>query len=121
MVISMLLSINGPLHWAVSGFFIALILITLIYLGKTLGASSVFRTICAAGGAGKKVSFFNFNWRGQYWNVLFIIGVLLGGFISERYLTNNKPVAITDNTIQQLEQNGFSFNMNKRVLLPEEI
>ena len=112
---------EGPFHWALSGFLISFTLIALIYLGKTLGASSIFRTICSMGGAGKRIAFFNYNWKGQYWNILFIIGVFVGGYLSEHYLTDNVPVAINQQTIQKLEESGFQFDSEERHLLPTEL
>lgn len=47
--------------WYIGGPIIAFIMIALIYLGKSFGFSSNFRTLCSAMGAGKTCSFFELN------------------------------------------------------------
>jgi len=44
--------------WYISGFIIGLIMLILIYFGKSFGMSSNLRTLCSIAGAGKKVAFF---------------------------------------------------------------
>ena len=51
--------------WYIGGPIIAFVMIALIYVGKSFGFSSNFRTLCAALGAGKTCSFFDFNWKSQ--------------------------------------------------------
>ena len=50
-------------HWSISGFLIGLVMLTLIYFGKTFGMSTNLRTVCSAFGAGKRVSFFDWDWK----------------------------------------------------------
>lgn len=45
--------------WYVGGSIIAFVMIALIYLGKSFGFSTNFRTFFAALGAGKTCSFFD--------------------------------------------------------------
>ncbi len=94
--------IQQPWHWAFSGFMIALIMFFLLYFGKTFGISDTLRTICAMGGAGKKISFFDYNWREQVWNLVFALGAVLGGFIASSYLMSPEPLAISSDTINHL-------------------
>jgi len=49
--------------WYTSGAFIALTMVLLLFLGKSYGFTSNFRVLCAACGAGKRVHFFDYNWR----------------------------------------------------------
>ncbi len=51
--------IFGTWPWYIGGPIIAFIMIALIYLGKSFGFSSNFRTLCSALGAGKRVLFLN--------------------------------------------------------------
>ena len=51
-------AILNPWPWYVSGPLIAIVMALLLYFGKTFGMSSNLRTLCAIGGAGKKVEFF---------------------------------------------------------------
>ena len=100
--------IQQPWPWYVSGTLIAGIMFLLIYFGKSFGFSSNLRTICAAAGGGKQVKFFNFNWKTQTWNLMFLIGAIIGGFISVQFLSNGMPVLISENTISDLAEMGFS-------------
>ena len=104
----MLELIQQPWPWYVSGLFIAGIMFVLLYFGKSFGFSSNLRTICAASGGGKFVKFFDFNWRSQMWNILFLIGAIIGGFISAQFLSTGEPVQISASTIADLAEMGFA-------------
>nr|WP_317632685.1 YeeE/YedE thiosulfate transporter family protein [uncultured Flavobacterium sp.] len=93
--------------WYVGGPLIAIIMLLLIYLGKSFGFSSNFRTLCSACGAGKKVSFFNFDWKSQSWNLLFLFGAIIGGYLASHYLANNQIPQLTTETIESLKNMGF--------------
>ena len=93
--------------WYVGGPLIAIIMLLLIYLGKSFGFSSNFRTLCSACGAGKKVSFFNFDWKSQSWNLLFLFGAIIGGYLASHYLANNQIPQLATQTIESLQNMGF--------------
>jgi uncharacterized membrane protein YedE/YeeE len=80
----------------------------LIFFGQSFGFSSNLRTICAAAGGGKFVKFFDFNWKSQIWNLLFLIGAVIGGFIAHQFLSNGEPVQISESTIQDLAKIGIA-------------
>ena len=73
--------------WWFSGAMIAGIMFFLLYFGQSFGFSSNLRTLCAASGLGKKVKFFNFNWKAQTWNLVFLIGAIIGGFIAKQFFS----------------------------------
>lgn len=98
----MLEFIQQPWTWWVSGALIAGIMFTLLFFGQSFGFSSNLRTLCSAAGGGKFVKFFDFNWRSQMWNLVFLIGAVLGGFITAQFLSDGKPVQISQNTINDL-------------------
>lgn len=104
----MLEFIQQPWTWWVSGALIAGIMFLLIFFGQSFGFSSNLRTICAASGGGKFVKFFDFNWKSQLWNLVFLIGALLGGFIARQFLSNGEPVQISESTIQDLAKIGIA-------------
>ena len=94
--------------WWFSGTMIASIMFFLLYFGQSFGFSSNLRTICAAVGLGKKVSLFNFNWKTQIWNLVFLLGAIVGGFIAKQFLSSGLPVQISSATITDLAKLGFA-------------
>jgi hypothetical protein len=104
----MLEFLQQPWSWWVSGALISAIMFFLIYFGQSFGFSSNLRTICSAAGGGKFVKFFDFNWRSQLWNLMFLIGAVLGGFIANHFLSDGQPVQISENTIADLSKLGIS-------------
>lgn len=61
-------------------------------------------------GAGKKVSFFNFDWKAQRWNLLFLIGSVIGGFIAATFLKSDQPLQLSGSTIEDLKHIGIYFD-----------
>mgnify|MGYP003667590220 CR=1 FL=1 len=96
-----------PWPWYFSGFMIALVMFLLIMEDKRFGMSSNLRTLCSMAGAGKRTDFFNFDWKSQRWNLVVVIGAVIGGFIASEYLTPNEAVAISQETILDLKTLGF--------------
>jgi uncharacterized membrane protein YedE/YeeE len=116
--------ISQPWHWSVSGVIIAFIMFSLLYFGGEFGVSSTLRTLCSIGGAGKKYSFFDFNWKGQIWNLVFVGGAILGGFIATNLLESSEPVQIAKPTIEHLVKLGIQTPINLREgkgFVPSEI
>ena len=97
-----------PWPWYVAGPLISLIMFALIIGGKTFGVSSNLRTICSACGAGKISGFFDFNWKAQTWNLVFIFGVLIGGYIASNFLTADDSIALASATVDKLNAIGIS-------------
>lgn len=97
-----------PWPWWFSGIMIAAIMFFLLYFGQSFGFSSNLRTICAAVGLGKSAKFFDFNWKAQIWNLVFLVGAILGGFIAREFLSTDAPVLISEATIEDLSKLGFS-------------
>ncbi|MDH5599018.1 MAG: YeeE/YedE family protein, partial [Cyclobacteriaceae bacterium] len=99
--------IKNPWPWYIAGPMITLIMFVLLYFGKNFGVSANLRTMCTIGGAGKFSDFFRFNWKGQIWNIVFVIGTIIGGYISNTYLTFNQSVNISSEIITELEMMGI--------------
>lgn len=93
--------------WYLSGFLIGMIMLCLIYFGKSFGMSSNLRTLCSMTGIGKRVAFFNFDWKAQRWNLLVVLGAILGGFVASHFMNNVSNVSINPKTIVQLAQMGI--------------
>jgi len=96
--------------WYVSGPLIALIMLLLLWAGGQFGVSSTLRSMCAIGGAGKQASFFDYNWRAQIWNLVFIAGAVIGGFIAHQFLQNPDGIQISNHTVNDLEALGILFD-----------
>jgi hypothetical protein len=107
-----------PWPWYISGPLIAIVMYLLIYFGKTFGMSSNLRTFCAIGGAGKKVEFFNFNWRDQKWNLIVVLGAVIGGFVAHFFLSVPTDIQLNPLTVDNLNQLGFT-NTGQSLLPPE--
>lgn len=99
--------IYEPWPWYVSGPLIALVMFLLLMMGKNFGMSANLRTLCTICGADKTADFFKFDWKAQKWNLIVILGAIIGGFIGSHFLTTNMSVAITPKTINDLNELGF--------------
>lgn len=104
----MLEFIQQPWHWAFSGFMISLIMLILLLYGKSFGMSATMRAMCTVAGAGSKVSFFDFDWKQQRWNLLFALGAVLGGYIASNFMASPEPVQISAATIEHLQSWGVA-------------
>jgi uncharacterized membrane protein YedE/YeeE len=80
--------------------------------------SSNLRTLCAIGGAGKRVEFFKYDWKSQRWNLVVIFGALLGGFIAHNFLSNPIHIDLSENTVNDLAALGFD-DVGQSLLPPE--
>ncbi len=120
---SILEIISQPWHWSVSGVGIILVMYLLLWFGGEFGVSSNLRTICAIGGAGSHCDFFKFDWKKQIWNLVFIAGAIIGGFIAVTYLSNPDPIQISDSTVQYLASVGIEYPSNAGLssYVPSEI
>jgi len=103
-------------HWSVAGFLIAAVMLLLNYFGKVFGMSSNLRSLCSMTGVGKKVSFFDWNWKSQIWNIIVVVGAMFGGFFAVHFLSDFSNVNLNPQTIIQL--NGMGIDSPKGKLLP---
>jgi uncharacterized protein len=94
-------------HWSISGFLIGVVMLLLTYFGKTFGMSSNLRSLCSMAGAGKCVSFFNWDWKSQRWNLAVVVGAMIGGFVAVHFLSDSSNVSINPDTIAQLATLGI--------------
>ena len=97
-----------PWPWYFSGPIIGIMVpLSLFIANKTFGISSSLRHICAACMPGN-VEFFKYNWKKELWSLFFVGGVLVGGFLTNKYLTSVTSVAITENTKNALTALGIT-------------
>lgn len=97
-----------PWSWWFSGMMISIVMFTMLYFGKSFGFSSNLRTLCTVAGAGRKVKFFDFDWKTQSWNLVFLIGAVIGGWIARHFLSNGESLALSQATLESISVLGFS-------------
>ena len=95
-----------PWPWYVSGAAIALVMLLLLLVGKNFGMSSNLRTFCTLCGAGKSSEFFQFDWKSQKWNLIVVLGAIIGGYIGANHLSTDVAVDINPKTVAELQTLG---------------
>ena len=79
-------SIRGPWPWWVAGLAVgAAVPLLLLLANRHFGVSSSMRHLCAAC-LPSKPGYFRYDWRRDSWNLFLVAGVLLGGWIAQRFL-----------------------------------
>jgi uncharacterized membrane protein YedE/YeeE len=110
--------INQPWPWYIAGPLIGLTVPTLLIIGnKTFGISSSLRHICAAC-IPANLPFFKYEWKKEIWNLLFVLGIFLGGVLASHFLSNPVPIEIHPKLLVELQGYGIS-NFNN--LIPVDI
>lgn len=110
--------IKQPWPWYVAGTLIGLTVPLLLILGnRTFGISSSLRHICAAC-LPANIPFFKYDWKKESWNLFFVAGVLVGGFIAFNYLSNNAPMEVNPKLAQEMAGYGIT---NYEGLIPKEL
>lgn len=99
--------LSQPWHWSISGVMIVVVMFLLLWFGGEFGVSANLRTMCAIGGAGNNCDFFDFNWKDQIWNLVFIGGAIIGGYIAIHFLSSPEPVKIAQSTQDYLQTLGI--------------
>ncbi len=99
--------ISQPWPWYVAGPMIGLTVPALLIMGnKAFGISSSLRHACAicipAG-----IPFFTYNWKKETWNLLFVLGILIGGFVATTFISNPDEIVIAADTKAELTALGI--------------
>lgn len=114
----MLEIIKQPWHWAVAGVLVGLTVPVLLLIGnKKFGISAALRTVCAMC-VPAKIPFFQYDWKKELWNLFFVVGILIGGIIASKFLSNPNDVVVAESTKATLAQYGIT---NFSELLPVQI
>jgi uncharacterized membrane protein YedE/YeeE len=100
--------LKEPWPWYVSGPIIGISVPLLLILGnKMLGISSSMRHACAAV-APFNIQFLKYNWKAEMWNIFFVMGIFIGGFVGGILLNNGMPVDISPETVQDIKSMGIN-------------
>ena len=114
----MLEILKHPWPWWVAGPLIGLTVPALLILGnKPFGISSSLRHICAAV-MPSNIHYFQYNWKREMWNLFFVAGILIGGFIAAYYLSDPAPVQVNEKLKAELAAYGIS---NYQQMVPADI
>lgn len=102
-----------PLPWYIAGPLIGLVVpLLLIAGGKVFGISSNLRHACAAVPVPDRLKpqFFRYDWwRTGRWNLVFILGIALGGFLSIQVFGDpDAPLALAPDTEAFLRDLGLT-------------
>jgi uncharacterized membrane protein YedE/YeeE len=110
--------LRQPWPWYLAGPLISLAVPTLLIAGnRALGVSSSLRHICAAClPAG--IPFLQYDWKKESWNLWFVAGVLMGGFLGGYLFAAPNPVDISPTTAQELSCLGIQ---KQTGMLPREV
>lgn len=104
----MIETISSPWPWYVAGAIIGLIVPSLLILGnKHFGISSNLRHICAAC-IPSNIPFFKYDWKKESWNLFFIVGIFIGGFIAAQFLGSDAPIVIHPDLANELAGYGIT-------------
>lgn len=110
--------LKQPWPWYVAGPLIGLTVPALLILGnKSFGISSSLRHICAAC-IPANIPFFKYDWKKEIWNLVFVLGILLGGTIAIHFLANPNPVQVDPKLALELSKYGIT-NFNS--LVPQDV
>jgi uncharacterized membrane protein YedE/YeeE len=100
--------IYDPWPWYVAGPLIGLTVPALFLIGnKTFGISSSLRHICAAC-VPFDISYFKYDWRKEVWNLFFVAGIALGGFLTVWLMPNDSIVLVHPHLAADLYQSGLT-------------
>ncbi len=110
--------IKQPWTWYVAGVVIGLIVPALLLLGnKHFGISANLRHACAACFPAN-IKFFRYDWKKEIWNLFFVAGIVAGGFIAARYLSNPDAINVNPRLLAELKGYGITDTTS---MLPSEI
>mgnify|MGYP000718740840 FL=1 len=95
--------------WYVAGPLIGLFVPLLLLLtGKAFGVSSSLKHACAATVPGR-AEYFQYDWKASgLWNLLFVVGILIGGVVAVQFLGGGGPTGISSATKADLQALGLT-------------
>lgn len=110
--------LKEPWPWYVAGAIIGITVPVLLLMGnKHFGISANLRHACAACFPGN-VKFFKYEWKKEAWNMFFVAGILIGGFLAAQFLSSPNPVAVDPNLMAELSTYNIKDNSK---MLPSEL
>lgn len=98
--------IRRPWPWYVVGPVIGLTVPTLLLIGNKfwylLVVAARLRSLSA-----RQNSLFTYDWKKEAWNLFFVAGMLIGGFLATNFLSNPDSVRVAPDTVAALQALGI--------------
>src|SRR5947207_1878369 len=99
---------TSPWPWYVAGPLIGLMVPVLLIIGnKSFGISSSLRHACAICFPAN-ISYFQYDWKKELWNLFFVSGVLIGGILCAHYFADTAPVTLNPKLVVSLSSYGIT-------------
>lgn len=100
--------LSEPWPWYIAGPIIGLFPPALLLIGnKMFGISSNLRHICAACLPGG-VEYFSYDWRHEgAWNLTFVLGILVGGFLEGHFLATHEAPRLSAAALESFAALGL--------------
>jgi len=116
-MIEMIEFLSQPWPWYVAGPLIGIVVPALFLIGgKQFGLSENLRHMCAM--LPGNAEFFQYDWKNGSWNLVLILGIMIGGWVGATFLGDPDPIAISDATKSDLALLGIT---SYEGLMPAEI
>ncbi len=94
--------------WYVAGPLIGLMVPLLLLIGnKHFGISANLRHLCAAC-MPANIPFFQYDWKKETWNLFFVGGVLIGGWLTATFLASPEPLSVHPELVEELAGYGLT-------------
>jgi uncharacterized membrane protein YedE/YeeE len=88
--------------WYVTGPLIGLYVpIMYLLINRHFGISSTFRDICAAA-LRPRAAYFQYDWKANRWRLVFVTGIVIGGFLAGPTLRTPAVTQISERTLSAL-------------------
>ncbi|MCG8306048.1 MAG: YeeE/YedE family protein [Cytophagales bacterium] len=98
--------LKEPWPWYVAGPLIGLFVpLLLIFGNKNFGISSSLRHICAMC-MPMKINYFKYDWKSEKWNLFYVAGIVIGGFLASHFMMETGKVDLSIQTVEDLSLLG---------------
>lgn len=100
--------ISQPWPWYVAGPVLGLFVPLLLFFGnRQFGVSENFRHMCAAIYPGD-APFLDYDWKNGMWNIVFILGALVGGFVAANLFAAPGNIELSQAVVSDLQELGIT-------------
>lgn len=111
--------LRQPWPWYVTGPLIGLMVPALLLVGnRSFGISSSFRHLCAAA-LPNGPAYFRYDWKQERWNLVFVAGIALGGYVAMRWLDPTAGHDLSPALVADLAKLGIA--VDPGTLLPPDL